>query len=432
MKEKEEEYKLARVRWEVGQPLLPEHFLAQEGAFEAEMRLRAMLTGLPTYGLASLRWNEGLFSEGILAIQSLTAVTKGGLMLQVPGNAKLVNQFELEKAGKPEVTVYLHVLKEETDAKDIALYREEKKIKRVIRQLRLSSDPTVDDEVDESIKLARLRKEDKQWHLVRGWAPALLLVGPHPLLKWLLDDLEELLPGVREQLGAHVVHDTLLHPSKRSHAYRVLSEVYHLQVMLDDLKGRAIYPHPFRLYEAMRRLYIEACAYVGEVPKGYLGKEPKDRLKAYDHNSPGEAMAELFGLLDRSLKPESTQATHERFKYEDGRFVLSPLPKDAESASELYLLIRRGQDGMSRSVDGLKLASPSRLSTVRRLALRGVPFEHVAQVEFAHSLDRDIDWYRLKLKGHEEWLNVLREKSLAFYDTPEIGEDAWVSLFWRT
>jgi type VI secretion system protein ImpJ len=432
MKEKEEEYKLARVRWEVGQPLLPEHFLAQEGAFEAEMRLRATLTGLPSYGVASLRWNVGLLNEGIIAIQSLTAVTKDGLMLHVPGNAKMVNQFELDKAGKSEVTVYLHVLKEETDAKDIGLYREEKKIKRVIRQLRLSSDATVDDEVDESIKLARLRKEDKQWHLVKGWAPPMLLVGSHPLLRWLLDDLEEFLPGVQEQLGAHVVHDTLLHPSKRSHAYRVLSEVYHLQAMLDDLKSRAIYPHPFRLYEAMRRLYIEACAYVGEVPKGYLGKEPKGRLKPYDHGNPGEALAELFGLLERSLKPDFTQTTHERFKYEDGRFVLSPVPKDAETASELYLLIRRGQDGMSRSVDGLKLASPSRLSTVRRLALRGIPFEHVAQVEFAHALDQDIDWYRLKLKGHEEWLNVLREKSLAFYDTPEIGKDAWVSLFWRT
>lgn len=427
---RDEEYKLARVRWEVGQPLLPEHFLAQEEAFEAALRLRASFNGLPSYGVASLRWNTGQLNEGILALQSLSAVTRGGIVLQVPGNAKMVNEFALDDAGKDEVTVYLHVLKEETDAKDIGLYKGEKRIKRVVRQLRLSIDPTTDDEVDESLKIVRLRKEDKRWQLVKGWAPPMLLVGPNPLLDWLLDDLDKLLPGVQEQLTTHVVHDTMLHPSKRSHAYRVLTELFQVRSMMDDLKNREVYPHPYRLYDALRRLYAEACAYVGEVPKGYLGKNPKDRLKTYDHENPGPALAELYGLLERSLKPEATQSTHERFEYQNGRFILQ-LPKEAETARELYLLIRRGSDGTAFSTNGLKLAAPSRLATVRRLALRGIPFEHVVQVEFAHALDADIDWYRLKFKGHEEWLNVLNEGSLAFFDTPEISEDAWVSLFWR-
>lgn len=427
----DEVYKLAKVRWEVGQPLLPEHFLAQEEAFEAALRLRASFSGLPSYGVGALRWNTGQLNEGILAIQSLSAVTGGGIVLQVPGNAKMLNEFPLDETGKTEVTVYLHVLKEETDAKDIGLYRGEKRIKRVVRQLRLSTDPSTEDEVDESLKLVRLKKEDKRWQLVKGWAPPMLLVGPNPLLKWLLDDLQELLPQVQEQLAAHVVQDTMLHPSKRSHAYRVLTEVFHVRSMMDDLRDREVYPHPYRVYEALRRLYAEACAYVGEIPKGYMGKNPKDRLKAYDHENPGPALAELYGLLERILKPEdSPQSSYEYFKYENGRFILE-LPKEAESARELYLLIRRSSDGSPHSTDGLKLASPSRLATVRRLALRGIPFEHVVQVEFAHGLDADIDWYRLKFKGHEEWVNVLNEGKLAFFDTPSIPENAWICLFWR-
>src|SRR5262245_11824831 len=120
----EEEYKLARVRWEVGQPLLPEHFLAQEGAFEAELRLRATLSGLPSYGVASLEWSAGRLNEGFVAIRSMTAVTKGGLVIQFPGNTKMVNEFSLDDTGKTDVTVYAHVLKELTDAKDLAPYKE--------------------------------------------------------------------------------------------------------------------------------------------------------------------------------------------------------------------------------------------------------------------------------------------------------------------
>ncbi len=104
-------HKLARVRWQVGQTLLPEHFRAQDEALSAEARLHAELSGLPQVGIASLAWSEALLAEGSLSISSLTAVMPGGFLVNVPGNAALPS-FSLEATGRAEVTVFLHLLEE--------------------------------------------------------------------------------------------------------------------------------------------------------------------------------------------------------------------------------------------------------------------------------------------------------------------------------
>ncbi len=419
------QFKLARVHWEVGQTLLPMHFTTQEEALQAEMRLHTALSGLPSYGIASLKWDEKQIPEGFLAISSLTAVTRSGFVINVPGNAHL-ERFALEDTGRPEATVYLHVLKdtltEESDAKRIALYAQDPRgLRRVIHRLRLSIDPELDDSMD-SLMLARVaRGDDKQWRLVEGWAPPLLLVGANPLLEWLLDDLRSFLERVEKQLSTNFINDVLLHQHHRNNASRALMEVHRLLAMLDDMGGH-VYPHPYHLFDALRRLFFEACAYVGEVPR---------KMPAYRHDAPGEGLAKWYTLLDKAFKPEATQATHQRFKYEDGRFVLSPLPEEVRTAGDLYLIVHRYEEGRRIPVEGLKLASPSRLPVVRRVALRGVPFEHVENVGFPHALDAEIDWYRLRFKGNEEWQHALKEDALAFYAIPGIDKDARVSLFWR-
>ena len=67
-------YKLARVRWQVGQTLLPEHFRAQDESLSAEARLHGELSGLPQVGIASLVWSEAMLAEGSLSLPSLTAI----------------------------------------------------------------------------------------------------------------------------------------------------------------------------------------------------------------------------------------------------------------------------------------------------------------------------------------------------------------------
>lgn len=422
-------FKLARVHWEVGQTLLPMHFTTQEEALKAEMRLHAALSGLPSYGVAELRWDSTQLGDGFIAISSLTAVTKAGFVIHVPGNAKLEREaFALEDTGRAELTLYLHVLgstlTEEADAKRIPLYAKDPLgLQRVIHEVQLSIDPELDGSVD-SLELARVtRGEDKQWRLVEKWAPPLLLVGPNPLLDWLLDDLDSFLSAVGNQLRAHFIDDINLNQHHRNSAGRVLCEVHLLMSMLEDMRKGRVYQHPYRLFDALRRLYFETCSYLGEVPS--------QRLPVYEHDWIGKSLGEWFRLLEQGFRPEVTRSTYQPFEFKEGKFLLASLQEHARTAEELYLLVKR-RDGKKVSIDGIKLASPSRLPTVRRLALKGIQLKLVEFVPFPHDMDEDLDWYRLQTQGNEEWMQyALKENALAFFPTTELNQDSKVSLFWR-
>lgn len=54
-------YQTSRVRWRMGQALLPEHFLAQEQALREEVNLRFGLSSVPCWGLGALRWDTFQF-----------------------------------------------------------------------------------------------------------------------------------------------------------------------------------------------------------------------------------------------------------------------------------------------------------------------------------------------------------------------------------
>jgi type VI secretion system protein ImpJ len=82
-------YKLAPVRWELGQILLPEHFTTLHTSLLAELRARAAVAGLPAYGVAELSWHDKALEQGQLILQSLTAVLPSGLLINVPGSGTL-------------------------------------------------------------------------------------------------------------------------------------------------------------------------------------------------------------------------------------------------------------------------------------------------------------------------------------------------------
>jgi type VI secretion system protein ImpJ len=411
-------FKLARVRWHVGQTLLPEHFEAQEQALEAQVRLHASLSGMPAHGVAALTWSEPLLAGGSLSVSTLTAVTPAGFVVDVPGNAVLA-PFSLEGTGRSEATVYLHVLRDTTSAAGVRLYAEDPPVlERVLRVLRLSAEPVLDGAVD-SLALATFRRDTEGvWHLSEEQVPPLLLVGPHPFLGGLLGRLDALLEQSRLQLLARL-SDSYLRSDRLSSARRALCQVHRLQSLRDDMRHH-ISPHPYALFDALRQLYFEACCYLELLPDG--------TLPAYQHDAPGKGLGRWLELLTRALRPEATRTTHRPFAARDGQFTFSPLPTEVRDGSEVYLLVQRRQAAEALPLDGVKLASPSRLSMVRRMALKGIPFHHVPHPAFPHALGPEIDWYQL-VPG-EEWQLALREDGVAFFVTPAL-QGAQVSLFWR-
>jgi len=54
----DQDYRLARVHWKIGQALLPEHFFAQEESLRGEVHLRLGLNQVPVWGVGVLQFDE--------------------------------------------------------------------------------------------------------------------------------------------------------------------------------------------------------------------------------------------------------------------------------------------------------------------------------------------------------------------------------------
>lgn len=412
-------YKLARVRWQVGQTILPEHFRAQDEALSAEARLHAGLTGLPQVGIASLAWSEAMLIEGSLSISSLTAVMPGGFLVDVPGNAALPS-FSLEATGRAEATVFLHLLEDTRGTEGVPLYADEPPtVQRVLHRLQLSIEPSADRALS-SLELAAFSKNlQGAWQPSPRKVPPLLLVGRNPFLNELLGELDMLLEKAHGQLRTLLL-DSYQRPERLASARRTLLEVRSLQALRADMLT-GICPHPYHFFDALRRFYFEVCCYLELVPEA--------SLPTYHHDKLGEGLWGWITLLNRAFRPEDTRLTYKPFDCKEGQFVLSPLPAlDDGVQSELYLLVRSEDPSQPPSLEGVKLASPSRLPVVRRLALRGIPLTPVQHPAFPHAFGPEISWYKLSLG--EEWQYALRDNGMAFYVTPAL-QGTQVFLFWR-
>ncbi|WNG58161.1 type VI secretion system baseplate subunit TssK [Archangium gephyra] len=412
-------HKLARVRWQVGQTILPEHFRAQDEALSAEAKLHAELSGLPQTGIASLTWSEPLLAEGSLSISSLTAVMPGGFLVDVPGNASL-SSLSLEATGRAEATVFLHLLEDTRGTEGVPLYADEPpNVQRVLRRLQLSSEQSVDRALS-SMELVAFSKDLRgAWRPSSRKVPPLLLVGPNPFLNELLFELDSLLEKAHGQLRTLLL-DSYQRSERLASARRTLLEVRRLQAMRDDMRV-GICPHPYHFFDALRRFYFEVCC--------YLELEPADSMPTYSHDNLGEGLWGWMQLLNRAFRPEDTRLTYKPFDCREGQFILTPLPALEEGMqSELYLLVRSEDPSQPPSLEGVKVASPSRLPVVRRMALRGIPFQHVPHPAFPHAFGPEISWYKLTLG--EEWQYALRDNGIAFYVTPAL-QGTQVFLFWR-
>ncbi|WP_224249593.1 type VI secretion system baseplate subunit TssK [Hyalangium gracile] len=412
-------HKLARVRWQVGQTLLPEHFRAQDEALSSEARLHAELSGLPQVGIASLAWSEALLAEGSLSLSTLTAVMPGGFLVDVPGNAA-VPSFSLEATGRAEVTVYLHLLEDTRGTEGVPLYSgEPPNVQRVLHKLQLSSEQSVDRALS-SLELVSFSKGlEGNWRPQSEKVPPLLLVGPNPFLNELLFELDMLLEKAHGQLRTLLL-DSYQRAERLASARRTLLEVRRLQAVRADMRV-GICPHPYHFFDALRRFYFEVCC--------YLELEPGESMPTYQHTELAASLGGWMQLLNRAFRPEDTRLTYKPFDSKDGQFILSPLPALEKGVeSELYLLVRSEDPSRPPSMEGVKVASPSRLPLVRRLALRGIPFQHVPHPAFPHAFGPEITWYRLSLG--EEWQYALRDNGMAFFVTPAL-QGHQVFLFWR-
>ncbi len=396
-------YKLAPVRWELGQILLPEHFSTLHSSILAELRARAAVAGVPGFGIAELIWHDKALEQGQLQIQALTAVLPSGLLIHVPGSGTLEG-LSLKATGLPKVKVYLHVLDEPASALGNPLYASEPKtVRRQVLSLRLSTQPSLERSL-ETLLLGEFQCEpDRRWVIEPGSCPPLLQVGPNPFL---LQQLQSLAKRLQEFQGRLLddMKDTLLRGGYLSTMSGCLREVCVVRSLLAEIPT-GVYRHPYYLFDALRRLYFEICA--------FHERQPEQPCFPYVHEAIAENFQRLFGYLEKNLIALTAPRRHVELTLRDGRFLLPAWPDELARAEKVYLLVSRNQRHERIPMDAVKIASPDRLDLVHGAALRGVPFESIPNPPSSRYFIEGMEFYELHLG--DEWSQVLKSQGLCFY-----------------
>lgn len=89
---------LKRVDWQLGQPLLPMHLVAQEDSLIANLNFYIQNLGIPYFGIGNLKWDDKLLSQGVVSISKLTVIFPNGDLVDVPDNG-VINTYDLNLSG---------------------------------------------------------------------------------------------------------------------------------------------------------------------------------------------------------------------------------------------------------------------------------------------------------------------------------------------
>ncbi len=410
---------LARVRWEMGQTLLPEHLQAQEDSLVADATLRFRSRGLPAHGIVRMKWNEMLIAEGVFSIQSLTIIMNSGLLLDIPGNAT-ANPFNLNISGSALVPVYCHVRRETApgpEPDENSSPPEDDDIPRKVRQLTLSSE-RADPNALETMKIVEFEKDpDGVWKLSPNFIPPLLQVGTTPFLKAELDELTRMMDAFHFKLTQEIAASYLSGDSLLN-AKLCLKRVLNFKRFLADLFAQ-VHVHPYYVVEELTQLYTDVCF--------YRDTTPANIEIPYDHDRLAPAFRRLFESLKEQIHLAQRRSTYLPFELGDGVYRIA-LPAEMREAKEIYLLVQKEQVRKAAPVKDFKMSSFSRLPLVHKLALQGIPFKKIDHPPFQHTFGPEVDIFRI-VEG-EEWDHALRELSVAFYPSPDFADTRFY-LYWR-
>jgi type VI secretion system protein ImpJ len=423
--------RLALHRWEMGEVLYPAQLRAQEQALLEHVGLRAQLAGLPSHGVAQLRWNEAQLARGDLSISMLTVVLPSGLLIDYPGNAALTpRKLSVPAKAAGSVPIYLHVRSERRpdDARDLLPYKDDaREIRRTIYQIEITAEPRSEN-VQEWMKLAELSCHAGAWALA-PYVPPLLRLGhgTTPFLRDALARVATAIDGFESELVRRAA-DSVVGAAQLSEVRRVLAAIYRARAVLADHgyagATQTVALHPYHLFAALRDFYVEAV-----VPQG---KALDAWPLRYQHDDLRGCFEQLARGLDRGLTVPTVASPRLTFHRQGDRFVAEPFPGELCSASQVFLLLERAPQAPvldeAEPLD-IKLASPRRAWEVYKRALEGVPLDPRPALSFDQTFGDRARVFALDTK-HREWQDAVEESALCF--TARGLKDFSASLFWQS
>lgn len=410
-------FQTARVHWQMGQALLPEHFYAQEHGLRQEFHQRLEMGSLPSWGVARLKWDQLQIPYGIVSLQELVLVLQSGVLIDIPGNTKPTS-FNLEAAGASRVALYLHL---ETSY-DVSVEEEgalgEETVERIIQKVTLSSMPCLET-AQQSFRLAEFCKDiEGQWFVHEPYIPPLIRSGPAPFLRPVLARMRALGTSFREVLTAEIQQNYLGGESQLAAKQCLRSLFRYLNTMANV--GREIYPHPYDLFCLLRDFYLDVCV--------YRDCQPRELLWEYRHDNLGDTFFQLLEWAEDLIQRTRSEVPYAVFEVCDGR-VVCELPEGARRAKDVYWLVQRAKTAQPVDIAGTKLAAPSRCSLVHQRALRGIPYRPIPKPPFYHSFSSEVEFYALE--SGLEWDYAVRERQVAFFERAEL-DGARFFIYWRS
>lgn len=415
--------KLAFPGWSMGQVLLPEQFRALQETMLAHVDARAMLTGLPGYGLARLQWSEDLIPTGAISVDALTYVFRSGLLIDVPGNA-IITDYNLKDVKVDQVSLYLHVHNQTRDASGIKQYiDDDHSVTRVIYRAELSPEPRIDD-ARESEKLAELERRDGSWVLGKYSPPVLRLgYGASVFLREDLDRIQKEIERLESQLAMRNA-ESALGVDQLSELRRVRASAYHALGILADLGvgdgQQEVSQHPYTLFAALRDFYVEISILQGIAPEGWPIRYLHDDLQLC-FSGLTERISRYIGK-SRLVQPELD------FERSGDWYVTGRFPEALVRATDVHLIVKPGTSG-TVDMGGVKLASPRRIEEVYTRALAGVQLVPLRSQNLSRIYGQDAVFYTVQTKDDEEWACAVLEEALCFPAWPEL-EGIRAALVW--
>ncbi|MCK6545282.1 type VI secretion system baseplate subunit TssK [Myxococcota bacterium] len=418
---------LARVRWTIGQILLPEHFRALEGALSRESALRGGSSGLPAYGLTRLAWNGADPSAGVVEVTEVQWLQESGEVLDVPGNARIVQPLELGASKAPSVEVYLHLVDEAPVDDPVASEPSPPDgVPRVTRLLELSADAKLPGSAG-YVRLGRFEKATSgPWRASPSVVPPLVHLGPTGYFLDALRSLRADLDAFEGTLLGRLL-DADAPTEARWAAQRCRIEARKLGGLLDDLLQGAVPLHPYLLFTALRGFGLDLDLLEGSTAIGDLVR--------YDHDDLGACMGSVLSTITSRIHSEPPVTPVLRFDREkigtnDVWLILRNIPAQVLQASELYLLVKKPSAELEVVMKNVPVSAPSRLREVVRRELKPVQLYRQVDSHVVRAFGPWVDVYYVDRQASgAEWQYIERERSIAVF-VRGFEESAEMHLYW--
>ncbi len=404
----ENKFELARVCWKLGQPLFPEHLLAQEKSLLANMIERYKAVRGPSWGILELEYDTSQIYSGTLKFINLSVILNSGILLKLGGNMFL-SPKNLLLSGKETCSVHCHVLQEDS-SKVEPWCDNKKKVEKNFYRVVLSKGEInqkqpieVRKELEhiETFKLAVFeRQQASKWKLSSNFVPPLAIVGQSPFLAKPMEQLRDVLDRF------FVILQLMWNDTKSYPLYDCIKSVHATICFLENVdKGIAI-----STYDLYRVLY-DLCVSI----RMYKGRFPDREILSYDHENPKQWFDPLYNNILDQLSGHKVVVSKSKFELNDGIYTTNMLSGESK-IEEVFLAVEQRLDPEGIPKIPPKVGAKSDIEILFKHALTGIKTKKIIP-NFDHDLHPESLFFIME--KDLQFRKAVKEKAFSFYAQKE-------------